>query len=317
MRIRHNPYGGFDCLLSLDPEKENLSRVDLSEREYVVCFFLANPHTYDLFVNIEVKENTAFNVETKDRKILVKYQNNDKGLLEAVKFSLHHNNKNQAITICYDILSMLLSYWSLNTLSGYIIRGLLLIDVKHQVRWQQLEFKPTPVPLFIPTLFQIDSDNEAVFSLYREGSNSASVFYKFICYYKILEAWALHHSIFKQNSDYIKINKLSIQRVKRTITQEILNFSCLSFNEPKQYFNKSFKQFYNELNSYRVKTAHFISRQGDILNFDKYETLKDYYPITNLLDIVVKTILEDEIAIMNEIYRFEKSNADYNKIHRN
>jgi len=244
MDFIHNPYGGFDCLISLDPEKAPQSQDDTSEREYVVCFFLADPISYNHHVNIETKDNLSFNVDSNDKKILVKFQVNENNLLEAVKFSLVHHSKNQAIVTCYDILSMLLSFWALNTLSGYIIRGLQLIDVKHQTRWQPLEFNPTPISPIIPPVFKINPDNEAVFSLYREGVNSSSIFYKFICFYKILEAWVKRRAIFKQTDNYIRVHKIELKRPKRTITQDMILVSSLSHNILNQYIHKSFGTFY-------------------------------------------------------------------------
>ena len=82
----------------------------------------------------------------------------------------------------------MLSFWAITAGTGFGIFGLRVIDEKYGVKWKVIPQRSAPEPFYLPLGIEAGQQHAAMMSLYREGRNSASPFYRFLCFYKILEA---------------------------------------------------------------------------------------------------------------------------------
>ncbi len=278
------------------------SQRDASERTFEIWFALEDPPTRlveDSGLALAVPEDKT-QTDGAGREVKVRFQPNEKGRLGRVGFKVVDTNAKAAFRYCYNQLSKLLSFWSLIAGFGCSIYGLLVHDEKHGARWKVVPQIAAPEPFAVPLGIGLTPEYAAVISLYREGRNTPSPFYRFLCHYKILEAWYRHGSIFGQADRIIRERGLPFRRPRRTIAREMLNLSLLFTSKP-EFLEKTFGQFFDLLNAYRVKVAHAITDAGTFINLDEYEAMVEIAPIANLTDLVARQIILDELDLWEQI----------------
>ena len=134
------------------------------------------------------------------------------------------------------------------------------------------------------------------YALYREAINSHSTFYKFLCYYKILEGF------------------LGPMRAKafenaRAKGKEIEKVKVLLPNVPElppiaaPYIGKSVKAFVDEVLTprYRNAVAHFITDDGTILNLSAPESIDTYDEIIFAAEVCVRTVISGHEALLQQV----------------
>ena len=99
----------------------------------------------------------------------------------------------------------------------------------------------------------------AIQSFYREGMNSANIFYSFLCFYRALE------SIYKMRENIIK---------KKALRPKFSRTMCITENDLKilpkysdrywEFIGRKFRDIYeNELTPLRIKIAHGLFGESD------------------------------------------------------
>ena len=125
--------------------------------------------------------------------------------------------------------------------------------------------------------------------------NSVDIAYRYICFFKIYEAWHDHREKFFINSNNA--------RPKIVITRNLLAKSYRE-KQHKQFLNKSFndKYLYEELNKIRKYLVHpFINRGGipaSFCNLDHIEVLEVTETMSNLIERIATKILDVELNLM-------------------
>ena len=231
---------------------------------------------------------------------LMRFQPNEDGRLSRIGFVITDTIPHPAFRYCHDHLCQLLSIWALTVGTGFSIFGVRIIDKKHEARWKVVPQNVAPEPFVLPVGIALSPEIAAIVSLYREGRNTPSPFYRLLCFYKILEAWYRHGSIFGEADRLIREKGLPLKRPRRRVTQEMLSFSLLFKSRP-EFENKTFGELFELLNPYRVKVAHAITQAGAFVDFDKYEFMMEIAPIANLTDLVARQIILDEFDLWDQI----------------
>lgn len=284
-----------------EPESQmgiEASDQDTQSREFQIFFFLENPTTrsrqVELFLPKE-QDGVLTSGDGRVLKILFRPNENNKHL-DHVGFKVQDTKPKSAFSSCFNVLSQLMSIWSLETGAGFSIFGCRILDPKHQANWKIVPQRVTPDLFFIPAAMALDDEYAAMLSLYREARNSQSLSYRFLCCYKILEAWYNHGSIFAKADRLIKEHNVSLKRPRRKITQDLL-VSSLVFNNHPEFKELSFGDFFQRLSEWRKKVAHAITDSGDFINLDKYEWQLEIGPIANLTDLIARQVLLDEFEL--------------------
>src|SRR3990172_4255655 len=282
-------------------ETVTASKSDEEERHFEVWFLLENPPTREREVELKLS-NPIYKTQTDGagRAASMQFLPNSNGQLEAVAFKVPDHSAKLSFRYCYDRLCQLLSFWALVTGSGFSVFGLRIVDVKHNTRWKVLPQRAAADPFVLPQGIDLPEEHAAIVSLYREGRNAQSPFYRFLCCYKILEAWYKSGGIFAQADRLIREKGLPLSRPRRRITHDTLVLS-LVFNAHPEFENVTFVQFFDLLNPWRLKVAHAVTDEGTFVNFDRYEAQTDLGPIANLTDMVARQILLDEFDLWGQI----------------
>lgn len=285
-------------------ETISASQNDTEERDFEIGFFLENPPSRNRGVEIELEspeQRTQIDEMGRQAGMLFQPHNN---ILNVVAFRLSDSNPKEAFKRCFNNISKLLSFWALGSGSGFSIHSVRIHDLQHNAIWTIRPQSARPTAFFLPSEIDIGPEHAAMLSLYREARNSQSPFYRFLCCYKILEGWYNHGSIFGQADRLIRDRNLPFRRPRRTITRAMLVMSLL-FNTHPEFEGRSFGIFFQLLNPWRIKIAHFLTEEGEYINFDSYESQLEFGPIANLIDMVARDVLSDEFHLWGQIREVE------------
>lgn len=94
--------------------------------------------------------------------------------------------------------------------------------------------------------------------------------------------WYQHGNIFGAADRLIREKNLPFRRPRRIITHDMLVLSLI-FNKHPEFEGRSFAEFFNLLNPYRVQVAHAITEAGTFIDLDKYESMVELAPLLTLL----------------------------------
>ncbi|MDO8700641.1 MAG: methylamine utilization protein MauJ [Deltaproteobacteria bacterium] len=284
-----------------DSKSITASQSDNQEREFFVYFYLENPparvRSVELLLTQKVQK---LQTDGTGRQASLRFEPNDKNELDRVGFKIRDVHPKLAFTYCYDQLSQLLSFWTVVAGSGFSIFGVKVLDEKNKARWKVVPQRAAPEPFEMPSGISVGDAHSAVLSLYREARNTQSPYYRFLCCYKILEALYRSRSLFGFVDHLVKEKGLPFTRPRRTITEEML-VTSLVFESRPEFKNKNFREFFGLLNPWRIKVAHAVTDSGQFINFDKYGSQVDIGPIANLVDLVARQILLDEMDMWRQL----------------
>lgn len=284
-----------------DIESTRASEADHEERKLEIWFFLENPPTRRREVELRLAEAQVRTLtDGSGRQATIRFDPNDDRLLKAVGFRVRDTNAKAAFRYCYNLLCQQLSVWAVATGSGFSIFGLRIIDSRHNATWKVVPQQAAPDEFFLPASVVLSPQHAAIISLYREGRNAQSPFYRFLCCYKILEAWYRSGGIFATADRLVRERNLPFRRPRRTITQDMLVLS-LVFNSRPEFREVTFGEYFERLNPWRVKVAHAVTEAGEFVNFDHYETQIELGPVANLTELVARQILLDELELWRQI----------------
>lgn len=202
-------------------ESIKASESDASERGFEVWFYLEDP------LGRLVEDSALLLPSTLDRtfsdaggtgrSMAVRFLPNDKGRLRAIGFGIAEQSPKAAFLYCFDNVSPMLSYWTFSFGNGFSIYCVRILDHKHHAEWSILPHHIATESFRLPIDLAPRPEHAAVISLYREGRNAQSPFYRFLCFYKILEAWYRHRSIFGEADRLIKDNAERIMQHGDTV----------------------------------------------------------------------------------------------------
>lgn len=287
-------------------ETTRASEEDAREREFEVYFYLENPPTRRREVELRLRE-TVYRSQTDGtgRTVAVRFDPTADGVLERVGFKIKDTSARAAFRYCYDKVCPLLSFWAVMTGSGISIFGLGVADDRHKAVWKVVPQRATPEDFMLPDEVALSPQHSAALSLYREGRNAQSPFYRFLCCYKILEAWYRGGGIFAEADRVVRERDLPVRRPRRVVTQEMLVMS-LVFQAHREFEGVSFARFFELLEPWRTRVAHAITEAGEFLNLDLYESQIALGPIANLTDLVARQALLDEFDLWAAIRAAER-----------
>lgn len=147
-----------------------------------------------------------------------------------------------------------------------------------------------------PHVSNIFIEMAPVYAMYREAKNSHSDFYKFLCYYKILEGLLgkLRASIFIRARD----QKIVLKRPK-----EIIQISSDISERFQIHVGKPVKSFFDVVMEpqFRNAVAHFVTDDGDVLNMSAPEHIDNYAEILLISELCVRTVIESHESLLKEL----------------
>jgi hypothetical protein len=235
-------------------------------------------------------ENTS-SVKIYSNNIELYFLTNDDREFASVQASLQAVSNNEAESLFMAALSRVLDHWSFLANTPISIDEIGTKNVKNGL----LTINYTlPYENVIISLGKGESFSELIpiFALYREAKNSASNFYRFLCYYKILEG--IYKKLRSEVFNEAKERGKEIARIKEIVPDlpELKADVSLHSN----LIGKSIQViFENELTkNFRKQVAHFLVDDGTILNVSDYEFLSKYDNSIYLMEICCRIVIENQ-----------------------
>lgn len=276
------------------------SKEDKSERDFYVGFYLENCDTREIkdsSVSLERDQFKKLNKKDGTLLIEIKLIKNEHNRLAIIDSRLKSNNYYDALRDSYNIIcSYLLSIQSFQSGANLAIWGIIIKDDLYKTEWICKPQYGVPDPLKLPEIISMGDEFKAVLALYREAKNNPSPYYRFFCYYKILEAFYERSDIFRKIDRIIKEKNLPIKRPRRRITKDNLVYALVDPNS--SYLGMAYGKFFEELRSNeRLKVAHVFPKDKPFVNLDDFDLYTEYAYIGNLADLVSRQLLLDEVNL--------------------
>lgn len=148
-----------------------------------------------------------------------------------------------------------------------------------------------------PGTAAIHMELQPVYAMYREAKNSYSDFYKFLCYYKILEGLLgkLRGELFSR----AHAESIDLGRPKEVVPV------CPEIPETyKPYVGKSIKAFFDTVLTpkFRNAVAHFVTDDGSILNMSSPEHIDRFAEVRYVSEICVRTAIGSYESMLNTLH---------------
>lgn len=136
-----------------------------------------------------------------------------------------------------------------------------------------------------------------VYALYREAKNSLSSYYRFLCYYKILEG------IYKYLRPKL-MKKAATQNIKIATTKEIVQQHDELQRFHNKYIGKPVKDLFdNELRTeFRDTVAHFMLNDDAILNVSDYYTDARFSNILLVAELCCREVIDRQNDYYKQFY---------------
>jgi hypothetical protein len=147
---------------------------------------------------------------------------------------------------------------------------------------------------FSNTLLQLPM--KPVYAMYREAKNTTSYFYKFLCYFKILEGL-----LGKMNADIHRNAK------KHSVSLQVVKLIVPDHPElPEQYkvyVGKQIKYFFDSVLTpqFRQAAAHFITNKGEVLDMSDPRHVRRFSTVTLILELCVRAAIENHEKLLGNL----------------
>ena len=128
-----------------------------------------------------------------------------------------------------------------------------------------------------------------VYALFREAKNTDSSYYKFLCFYKILEGIYKHlrPELFKKAKEH----NIDVQGQKELVPDhpELQRFHPEYVGKPiKTFFDNEFQK------EFRDSIAHFLLHDGSVLNISDYSINSKFTNVLLVIELCCRTVIDTQ-----------------------
>ena len=308
---------------NIDSEK---STKDNSERIFKVQIFLEDlgrrdlkSSAFSLKDNVQKLQTEVVRENRQDNKIETPflYERNEKGRLSNIKCAVLAKSKEEAVAYAYNSLSHLFSLITFLDGAPLSIWAISVGDEKYKLGFEAKPQNAIPSEFVFPMGMIFGKRFRSILSLYREGRVSISPFYRFFCFYKILEGVFERRVLLEEGDSYLKIhakNHPELKRPKRKITAELLTLAMVKPQYVSELKDKTFAQFWEWI---RTKHRHLIAHtfpkeytESEWLDLDNFNLYVEFTSVGNITDLVVRQIIEDELAFWDRLAKLNIVDLD-------
>jgi hypothetical protein len=159
---------------------------------------------------------------------------------------------------------------------------------------------PYPMATLNPHECQINENMIPIYALFRESKNTDSCYYKFLCFYKILEGIYSHlrPALFKSARE----KNINILKQKEIVLDhpELQKFNS-------KYIGKPIKTLFdNELRKqYRDEIAHFLLDDGSVLNVSNFGVNSRFSNILLIAELCCRTVIDTQEDYYQQINKIK------------
>ncbi len=292
-------------------QKENIkaSEEDTKKRPISIRFFLEDTRARTPYVFGKLPKTKDFHANYDNDNIDFRFEENSNlGLLQSIFVGLHTESAKKAFDTASTHLLSMLSIMSYRYRRPFCIRSVCIVDDNHQAKWLIHPTCQNPIEIELPQWGFIQSEPiGTMFALFREGMNSNSDSYRFLCFFKIIESWKKRKCAFKSTDDkYKKIYASVSKRNTLKVTKTLLSGAyCHKYHD--NFIERKFKDIFEELSEIRDMIAHpFKDKKSAekveyFFNLDAPEYQAYIGAFSNLVERMATKILDEELQILASI----------------
>lgn len=308
----HVPHLGLLQWNSDTKDEINKSRNDTSSRVFGIRFFLEDLRANTKYVHVNLDENVTYHMSDLDNKFTSWFEKDNHNYLKSILVEITTCTMIDAFKIAAQRIFTTLSVLCFFYRRPFRVYKICIMDDKYNAESHTSYFCSKSEKLTLPLAsFSEKSPLGSLLAIYRDGMNSMDIPYRYICFFKIYEAW---HKKFEK---YFSINK--DDKVKIIITYNLVRgFYRENFHQT--YLNKSIddKDVYKDLNEIRRYLVHPVIDMGvpaSFINLDHIDALEVVELMSYLIEAIATKILDSQIKEMaNENAEIDKILKIYNKI---
>jgi hypothetical protein len=231
-----------------------------------------------------IPDNAAYlKVESFDGKFFF-YPNSERRL-STVRFECTAQSGDEAKRLFHKIVGPALDHLAYVTNTPLHLVQISVFDEMHQISSTDI-LCPYPVVAMSQGLGKVHGLLAPVYAMYREAVNATSPFYKFFCFYKILEG--LLKSLPGKLHAEARLKGISLPSLQAKVP-----YYADIPSDQKPYEGKSITRFFDEFltNRFRNSMAHFISDEGAVLNVNEVEEMERYSAVVHVADLCCREVI--------------------------
>ena len=198
--------GLLDWLVASEPDSIVKSLADTSERPIGVRIFLEDPRARTAHIWAHMPERTEYHVKidgkTVDLRIIPSVDQNIVGGLQLGTFA---QSAKEGFLRSAPLAMSMMSVWSFQLQRPVAVRELRIDDRTNGAVWQVRPQSQLPLQLDgLNVSLAAGNSVGSLLALFREGMASPQPAYRFLCFFKIIDAWKNHHGPFAQTDGLLE-----------------------------------------------------------------------------------------------------------------
>lgn len=226
---------------------------------------------------------------------MVEFKKNIKGEKSLVEFECIVTSLSDAKSTFLDFVLPFLDYQAYLANCPIFVQSIRIEDVNNQV--QSIDYvSPYRTTIINQHLIKIHNDLAPVFAMYREAKNSHSDFYKFLCYHKIMDGLlGTLRSRVKKQARKLKIELQGHRDLVPDDTGIASTYRC--------HIGTPIKKFFDDVMTpkFRNAIAHFITKDGAILNLSAPSTMFKHAEIMYVSELCVRKLIESHQQLLEQL----------------
>jgi len=268
---------------------------DLTPRNFRVTARLAKNNEVQANINFSFDEGAGdslfstpdnaacLQVETADGKFFF-YPNGERRL-STMRFECAAQSGEEARRLFHKIVGPALDHLAYMANTPLHVVQISVFDELHHISSTDI-LCPYPVVTLNQGLGKVPSMLAPVYAMYREAVNATSPFYRFFCFYKILEG--LLKSLPGKLHAEARVKGVSLPSLRAKVPHYADMPSDQEF-----YVGKSITRFFDDFltNRFRNSMAHFISDEGAVLNVNEMEEMEHYSAVVHVANLCCREVI--------------------------
>ena len=168
-----------------EPQTIEASMTDRNVRRFYITLYMDQPVILKVRDSqIEVREVIQKRIDHDTGFIEVQFEPNDKGRISQIACRLDSPTYAEAAQTAFNTITRQLSIWAFDYQAPQSVYAMFAYDERHSAKWLCKPQIAASDPFALPERVAFDPRVWAILSLFREGMNSRSPYYRFLCFYK-------------------------------------------------------------------------------------------------------------------------------------
>jgi hypothetical protein len=294
-------FGIFDWMAASAPETVSASKADSACRPIATTSFLEDPRARTAHVWVRPPNQSEFRVDVEGVTVDIWVNTNPEGFVHSLLSGTHATSPREGVSRCVSATSCLLSSWSFQCQRPMAVREWMIEDRLHHAKWvirpqAQAPLKLNEIDVALAPANPIGS----LVALFREGMASIQPAYRFLCYYKIIEAWNAGLGPFWQVNQTFQARGRQPDRRILVIGADMFQ-GKVDFDRFSHLVGRKFSRCFQEMNGARKFLAHPFSTEGAFVSLDSPDTQGQLADLANLAERMAIEIIVEEIRIVGSL----------------